>query len=186
MKLTYLNGDFTLYCSQCGKEVDDNDNFCRYCGTNLKNLTGKNNQASINKNPPYFIDDIYFQQAGPVVEKGGGFWGTDKYSGFEVTFALIDEKNRWTNVSGTLSIAVIKISGASCEDYKNNVTKAKEKAELFLENIKYSSNFKKNIKLSYAQIDPILKLHESYCVHLWFKTINDHIVYGSKWKYGFH
>ena len=26
-----------MFCSNCGKEVKENDNFCRYCGFNLHN-----------------------------------------------------------------------------------------------------------------------------------------------------
>ena len=25
-----------MYCPNCGKEVKENDNFCRYCGNNLQ------------------------------------------------------------------------------------------------------------------------------------------------------
>lgn len=34
-----------MYCRKCGKQVDDNANFCPYCG---ENLTGASNASSSN------------------------------------------------------------------------------------------------------------------------------------------
>ena len=36
-----------MFCYKCGKKIDKEDSFCRYCGANLKN---KNNASEITEN----------------------------------------------------------------------------------------------------------------------------------------
>lgn len=60
-----------MYCTKCGKQIDDNSNFCFYCG----NRVGESNQQQVNQNTQQYK---MYEQFSPSLGIGRKFVFTDK------------------------------------------------------------------------------------------------------------
>lgn len=54
-----------MYCKNCGKQIENDSNFCMYCGTKVNNLGSENKKANMPSvfESAVFIDSLFVKQS---------------------------------------------------------------------------------------------------------------------------
>lgn len=160
-----------MYCLNCGKQIDDHDNFCRFCGQ--KSKTEPVSQISTSPMSKRLISsisiDVYPGEQIRKAEKG------DKYGMIlSIELSLFDDKDDRIKSDGKVTIVVVKddrgLVGFTSNFNKNSKEKALNKAAYKIikslkdEDFTYRSTFQHKTELIYFGTSvPVACL-------LWFET----------------
>ncbi len=90
-----------MFCPNCGKQIKDNDNFCRYCGFDLRN-----DEINTNENEhPIYEQVIDYSKNYEKVEKEPEKEVHFEKSGEE--FVLYDVKKHWMSIFWTIFLTPV-------------------------------------------------------------------------------